>query len=91
MKPKKKYIREELIKEIKDDIEKVQKELFKHWDALKLAYLGDFKTKITDYKGRDWFVSIKIPCPSTRLYGDYNQYLFIDKATGKNRHPKKVK
>ena len=91
MKPRKKYIRQELIKEIKADIIKVQKELFRHWDALKLAYSGDFKTEITDYKGKDWSVDIKILCPGTSLFGTYRQHLFIDKKTGKNRYPKERK
>jgi len=86
MKPRKKYIQHELIEKIEADIKEVERDLKKHWVALRNAILGNFETKITDYHKTDWYVAIDVLCES-ELDKKYSQYLFINKKTGKNRYP----
>lgn len=90
MKPRKKYIREEIIKEIESDIKETEVKLKCQWDALRHACLGKFKTEITDYKTDHWYVDVEFPCKGATFSGNYSEHLFIDKKTGKNKYPKKV-
>ena len=81
MKPKKKYIQQEVIKLIEADVRKLEEELRKKSLALVFANLSVFKLKFEDYKDTEWYVSIRFP-------NGVSKSLFINKKTGKNSHPK---
>lgn len=86
-KPSKKYIRQEIIKEIRSDAKELLDKYFKKLDdGLAFAH-GKYKTEIHDYKGVDWSVNVTIPHKDDS-FGRY--HLFINKETGKNCYPRKV-
>lgn len=63
-KPTKRYIREEVIKELQSDIAKEEEKLLRMRTALMHASLGEFEYKISDFKGTEWSVNITLPCKS---------------------------
>lgn len=85
-KPSKKYIRQEICKEIRSDMDELEDKLFKKMEDLISFSHGKCKIEISDYKGDSWYVDVVIPHEDTRFGHSY--YLFINKETGKNRYPK---
>jgi len=85
-KPSKRYIRQEIIKEIRNDIAELEDKLIKKLDDLVSFGSGDYKTEISDYKGIDW--SVEVIIPDKEDWFGHRYHLFVNKETGKNRYPK---
>ena len=85
LKPRKKFIRQEIVKGIEDDILELNKKLFDKYEELgKVVRDEDCKLEITKYDKDTWCCNMTIQVSdSSRHY----EWIFISKHSGKNIYP----
>lgn len=79
-KPDKKRLQELGLRNVKKMINKLEEEKVALYESMGKILSGDFEQEVSTYQEDQWYCAVRIK------ETNFNEFFFIDKDTGKDRH-----